>query len=307
MVSAVALGPPVPPRAGRDGLTAPGFVFERPAEAAGGLDELAGDTGSVAVLVEAVVGLAQQLAKEAGKELVERRLFGGGAVAIDPGAQAVEVLAGGVGDALAHALVERREGAQLVGAAAGGIDDLGEQLGAHGVEPRHGDGQGLADVGGGREQAPVRVRQLGEREERARGRFRLERAAGAVGRQLDAVLLEGRLQAEAEGVADKGSHDGDAAGGDVLLGDQAVDLLGRPAEHLGVEAEGVRYGERRAAVIGFTFRKVLFLKGLGLDHWLRRRGYDRVLLNAGLGAGARKARADGAGDLRHKVGHGRAT
>ena len=104
--------------AGRDGLTAPGFVFERPAEAAGRLDELAGDTGGVAVLVEAVVGLAEQLAKEAGKELVKRRLFGPGAVAVEPGAQTVEVFAGGVGDALAHALVERRKGAQLVGAAA---------------------------------------------------------------------------------------------------------------------------------------------------------------------------------------------
>ncbi len=93
----------------------------------------------------------------------------------------------------------------------------------------------------------MRVRQLGQRKERARRRLRLERAAGAVRGQLDAVLLESSLQAEAQRVADKGRHDGDAAGGDAFLGNQAVDLPGRPAQHLGVEAERVRHGEGRAA------------------------------------------------------------
>ena len=85
----------------------------------------------------------------------------------------------------------------------------------------------------------MRVRELGERKKRARGRLRLEGAAGTVGGQLYAVLLERSLQAEAQRVADKRGMDRDAAGGDAFLGNQAVESPGRPAQHLPVEAKRV--------------------------------------------------------------------
>ena len=135
--------------------------------------------------------------------------------------------------------MQRGEAAQLVVAPARRIDDLGQQVGAHRVEVRDAYGQHLRHVGGGGARTPLWMRQFGQCEQRARGRLGLQGAAGAVGRQGDAIGGQRGLQAETQRVADERRQHGDRAGRHTLVAHQLANFAGGPAHHLGVEAEGV--------------------------------------------------------------------
>ena len=122
------------------------------------------------------------------------------------------------------------------GAFARSVKRRHQQLGAHGVQAGDRKAQRLGDVTAARAELPLRVAQVGQGQQAARGRLVTQRARGAMRTGRDAVAREGLREQEAQGIAEERREDGDLAGKDALLIYQPGDLARDPLNHLGIVA-----------------------------------------------------------------------